>query len=299
MRRMSTRQANLYVAGIILAIALSACAATEVPPTTPTVPPPSATPTIFVTSSPSPTPTTTPLVCLNQPGRVLEDLVADTVPPQSFIIYLPPCYENSTERYPALYLLHGQTYTQDQWLRLGAAKIADKLIHSGATMPFIMVFPDDRYWNSPAGGEFGNRLIYNLIPYVDARYRTRPEKKFRALGGLSRGGGWTARIGFDRPDLFGALGFHSPALFKDNAPYLEAIIQSIPEDERPQLWHDTGDADSELGNSLIFEETLQRLDYPHEFRRFVGEHTERYWSAHTLQYLQWYTDVWRENELAR
>jgi enterochelin esterase-like enzyme len=290
---MTTRQAITYISTLFVLVGFSACSANEVPPAPTPLP---ATPTITATSGvPSPTPTVTPLACLTQPGRVEQRALETTVPPQEFIIYMPPCYEYSTERYPVLYLLHGQTFRQDQWPRIGAPKAADMLIHSGQALPFIMVYPDDRYWNTQAGATFGARVVYNLIPYVDANYQTIADRKFRALGGLSRGGGWTAKLGFDRPDLFGALGFHSPALFKDNAPYLDAIIKNIPEENRPRLWHDIGDADTELGSSLLFEAVLVENDYLHEFYRFTGDHTEGYWNEHVEQYLRWYVKVWREN----
>ncbi len=214
------------------------------------------------------------------------------------MIYLPPCYEYETARYPVLYLLHGQTYTQDQWVRLGAPQMADKLIHNNKVAPFIIVFPDDRYWNLPSGGGFGSRVINDLIPYVDANYRTRAERKYRALGGLSRGGGWTAKLGFDYPALFGALGFHSPALFKDNAPYLDMITKNIPEETRPLIWIDIGDADPGLGDSILFEELLRQNEYIHEFHRFSGDHTENYWGAHVKDYLRWYGVFWQQQELA-
>ena len=112
------------------------------------------------------------------------------------MIYLPPCYDVQTdEKYPVLYLLHGQTYVDDEWVRLGAPSVADDLIHSGRAVPFIMVFPDDRYWNVAAGGGFGDRLINALIPYIDRNYRTLADRQHRALGGLSRGGGWTVELG--------------------------------------------------------------------------------------------------------
>ena len=161
-------------------------------------------------------------------------------------------------------------------------------------MPFIMVFPDDRYWNSAAGPGFGNRFINDLIPYVDKNYRTLADREHRTLGGLSRGGGWTVKLGFEHPELFGALGLHSPAIFKDNAPYVEKIIQAIPQETRPKLWFDIGDADMELTSALLLEDILTRNDYLHEFHRFAGDHTENYWSAHVEEYLRWYTQVWQE-----
>ena len=295
MRRMSTRQAILLTTYFSLLAGFSACSPTSSISSTPIIIPP--TPTSTVTFTPSPAPATappTPLTCLTQPGFVKRDAVPTTNPPQEFIIYLPPCYETGDARFPVLYLLHGQTYNQDQWVRLGAPAIADQLIHANEAMPFIMIFPDDRYWNSAAGPGFGDRFINDLIPYVDANYRTIQDREYRALGGLSRGGGWTVQLGLEHPELFGALGLHSPAVFKDNAPYVEKIIQNIPEETRPQLWMDIGDADTELGSVILLEEILADNDYIHEFHLFAGDHTENYWNAHTEKYLRWYTQIWQK-----
>ncbi|GAB4539273.1 MAG: hypothetical protein Fur002_04090 [Anaerolineales bacterium] len=290
---MNTRQAIRAMTLAFLLGSLCGCAAPSAPApaTTTYAPPPIASATAYA-APPTATLTASPPSCAAQAGQTLQDVVSETVPPQEFIIYLPPCYAESAETYPALYLLHGQTFNQDQWIRLGAASIADALIQSSEAPPFIMVFPDDHYWNAPAGAEFGNRLIYNLIPYVDAHYRTRNAREFRALGGLSRGGGWTAQLGFSRPDVFGALGLHSPAFFKDNAPYLERYIRQIPVEQRPHLWMDIGEADTLLGDSLLFEDTLTRNDYVHVFHRFSGDHSERYWSKHAEAYLRWYASHW-------
>ncbi len=291
---MSTRQAIRAIILILLAIEISACAsaspiAAALPATQAAT---IATPTISIAVTNAPP---TPLTCLNEAGRVQQDVVATTNPPQPFIIYLPPCYASSTDRYPVLYLLHGQTYTQDQWMRLGAATVADKLIHNNESMPFIIVMPDDHYWYVPAGDEFGARVVNALIPYVDAKYRTRAERDYRALGGLSRGGGWTAKLGFDHPELFGALGLHSPALLKKNAPYLPDIIKNIPAKDRPRLWLDIGEEDPLLGDSLLLEEVLTQNNYIHIFHRFAKDHSEHYWSSHIEQYMRWYVSVWQEN----
>ena len=296
MRRMSTRQAILITTYLSLLAGFSACSPSNGIAATQTVTPSTAAVARSATSTPSPIPAPpTPLTCLTDPGLIKQDVVATTSPPQEFLIYLPPCYENSADiRFPVLYLLHGQTYVEDQWVRIGAPAMADQLIHSAEAMPFIMVFPDDRYWNSPAGDGFGDRFINDLIPYVDENYRTIADREHRSLGGLSRGGGWTAKLGFDHFELFGALGLHSPAFFKDNAPYLDKIIQTIPQEIRPKLWLDIGDADMELTQGILFEETLTRNDYIHEFHRFSGDHTENYWGAHVGQYLRWYAQGWLE-----
>jgi enterochelin esterase-like enzyme len=292
---MNTRQAILKTAFLTLLTALSACSApTEIPPTQTASPAPTGTSTATFTPSPvPPTPTPTPLACLTEPGQVKQDVVSSTNPPQEFLIYMPPFYEVQLDlEYPVLYLLHGQTYTQDQWVRLGVPSIADQLIHEGDVLPFIVVFPDDRYWNLVAGAGFGDRFINALIPHVDANYRTMKDREHRALGGLSRGAGWTVKLGFDHPDLFGMLGLHSPAIFKDGSENIENIIKRMPEKDRPRLWFDIGDADREQGTALLLEEILTRNNYIHEFHQFTGDHSESYWGAHVDEYLRWYVKQW-------
>jgi enterochelin esterase-like enzyme len=290
---MSARQGILFIACLPLLFGLSACQPSIESIPTQAVSP--STPTATATLTPIPVPASPmPVNCRTLPGILKQDVVPTTKPPQEFIIYLPPCYEESAnEHFPVLYLLHGQTYTQDQWVRLGVPSVADQYIQQGAS-PFIIVFPDDRYWNVPAGAGFGDRFINALIPYVDSNYRTLTDREYRYLGGLSRGGGWAVKLGFEHTDLFGALGLHSPAIFKDNAPYLDRIIKDTTEEDRPQLWLDIGDADKELSSAVLFEEILTQNDYIHEFHLFSGDHTEAYWGAHVDEYLLWYIQQWQK-----
>jgi len=295
---MNTRQAILMMTCISLLIGLSACSTPNdsIPTQIVILPTPTVTRSATFTPSPVP-PTATPtlLTCLNEAGNVKQDVVSTTNPPQEFLIYLPPCYDElDATRYPVLYLLHGQTYTDDQWIRLGVPTIADQLIHSEEIVPFIIVFPDDRYWNLQAGSGFGDRFIHSLIPYVDANYPTLADREHRSIGGLSRGGGWTIKLGFAYPELFGSLGLHSPAIFTEDSFYVEKMIQNIPEESRPQLWLDVGDADRELESVALFEEILSSNNYIHKFHLYAGDHTENYWGEHVEEYLRWYTEGWQE-----
>jgi len=216
-----------------------------------------------------------------------------TKPPQEFIIYLPPCYDqNPDERYPVLYLLHGQTYTDDQWVRLGAVETADRLILSGEAPAFIMVFPDDRYWNVPSGTGFGGRVIDHLIPYIDRNYRTIADREHRAIGGMSRGAGWALRLGLTRWDMFGSMGLHSLASFIDDRPLLKRWMGVIPPESLPRIYIDSGDNDRELGVNLEFIEIMSDMGIPYEWHLNTGEHDELYWSAHVEDYLLWYVAVW-------
>jgi len=303
---MNTRQANIIATCISLLFGLSACSTPTERVPTQTVLPSTSTVTATLTPgaapatlTPSPvpaTPTSTPFTCAGENGRVEKVIVETTRPPQEFLIYLPPCYESSADLYfPVLYLLHGQTYTDDQWVRLGVPQIADRLIHAGEIVPFIIIFPDDRYWNLEAGSGFGERLVNAVIPFVDENYRTLADRDHRSLGGLSRGGGWTIELGFSHPELFGALGLHSPAIKVKDGPHIERIIKALPERERPLLWLDIGDIDPELASVIPFEEKLTGNDYIHEFHLYPGDHTENYWGVHVEEYLRWYAQRWMEN----
>jgi enterochelin esterase-like enzyme len=235
------------------------------------------------------------MACRTLPGRVEEGALDSFTPAQEFQIYLPPCYdENAGERYPVLYLLHGQTYTDDQWIRLGAPPIVDALILSGESRPFIIVFPDDRYWNVEAGPGFGDRLINDLIPYIDSTYRTIPDRDHRAIGGMSRGAGWSLRLGLSDWRLFSTVGLHSLAVLQKDYSKLRGWVSSIPPSGRPEIFMDVGDDDPELLMAQQVEAQLNDFGLSHEWHLYNGAHTEEYWSAHVEEYMRWYAAQWND-----
>jgi enterochelin esterase-like enzyme len=224
---------------------------------------------------------------------VEESSLTTTTPPQLFQIYLPPCYDQKPdERYPVLYLLHGQTYYDDQWIRIGAVNVADQLILSGESIPFIVVFPDDRYWNLPPGVGFGQRLVEQLIPYIDGTYRTLPDREHRAIGGMSRGAGWALRLGLSRPDLFSAVGLHSLAVLQGDGSAVRSWLIEMPPASRPRVFMDIGDNDPELPMASRVESLFNDFGVFHEWHLYGGEHTENYWSAHVDEYIRWYAQGW-------
>jgi enterochelin esterase-like enzyme len=277
----------------MLLLGVAACS-TVTPPA-----PPPAPPTVAVvpdTPTPAPTlvPSATPVSCETLPGKLQQGSVPETKPSQEYIIYLPPCYdEHVDERYPILYLLHGQTFTDQQWVALGAPQAADSLIHSGQAPPFIIVFPDDRYWNLPPGDGFGDRLVHQIVPYIDQTYRTLKDRDHRALGGLSRGGGWAIHILLTRYDLFGTIGLHSPVILNDDLAVLQRLVAAVPANAWPRLWLDAGDHDGGLGTIRMFEAMLTQYEAPHEWHLYSGDHTDPYWQSHVSQYLQWYAEGFR------
>ena len=296
MRGMFPRQAILTFAILALLFGLSACLPSDPVPPTPTVPPaPSLTPTPL---PPVPTLTPTPLTCLTEPGALQTGEVPTNGSPTIFVIYLPPCYDHYTDQhYPVLYLLNGQTYTADQWVRLGAPTAADTLIHSGRAEPFIIVFPDDRYWNVEQGVYFGQYLVNDIMPYIDQNFRTIPDRDHRAIGGLSRGGGWALQLGL-RSELFGSVGLHSAAAFPEDRANIVYWIQNHDPNTWPRLYIDSGDNDRERGFNTLFESLLTEYGVPHEWHLNPGAHDELYWGAHVFEYIVWYANGFAQADAA-
>ncbi|HLA97794.1 MAG TPA: alpha/beta hydrolase-fold protein [Anaerolineales bacterium] len=215
--------------------------------------------------------------------------------PLEFSVYLPPCYHQDREqRYPVLYLLHGQGYNHDQWDRLGADESADRLILAGEIAPFLIVLPRDRSWAQPDEDLFGQALVEELIPHIDSTYRTRPERLYRAIGGLSRGAAWAVHLGLSRWQEFGRIGAHSLPVFFSDAPKIRKWLESIPAESTPWIYLDIGERDrpETLESARWFENLLTEEGVPHEWHLFSGYHEESYWQAHVEQYLRWYAGEW-------
>jgi enterochelin esterase-like enzyme len=253
-------------------------------------------------STPTPEPSPTPLACWRQGGRK-ESGSLDTPllrQPLEFLVYLPPCYDEQPERrYSVLYLVHGQSYNQDQWDRLGADETVDRLSASGELPPFLIVMPRDRVWTQPTEDPFGQAVVEVLIPHVDRQYRTLAERAYRAVGGLSRGGGWAVHLGITHPELFGALGGHSPAIFHTDTQHLRTWLAETPVEALPRIYLDIGEKDRPdiLRSALWFENLLTELRIPHRWHLFTGYHEEAYWSAHLEGYLRWYAQEWSRANL--
>lgn len=267
------------------------------PSPSPITPSPTPTPFPSATTTPSPTlsPNPTPLTCWTEGGYIEQkSLRTNLLPlPLEYSIYLPPCYDQQPDRrYPVLYLIHGQSYNNNQWDRLGADETADTLISAGEVSPFIIVLPRDRSWASPDEDMFGRVLVDSLVPYVDENYRTLPGRAYRSIGGLSRGASWAVHLGLSRWELFGAIGAHSLPVFWVDTFHIREWLDSIPPDSMPRIYMDTGNRDYLIKSTTWFENLLNEKNIPHEWYLFTGYHEEEYWQSHIEQYLRWYTKDW-------
>ena len=291
----------------LLTLSLAACAApagamgsavVDAPPSS-TAPLPTA--TFPPTLTPRPLPTRTPQVTVQAPTAPVAPDCAETHGSVTnhnyhaftlgyslfYDVYLPPCYDATGDTYPVLYLMHGQAFIEDQWVRLGADGAADALIAGGDAPPFIMIMP-----RGGANPYFGQGLLADLMPYVETEYRIQGDRAHRAIGGLSRGGGWAIYLGLAHPDLFGAFGGHSPAIQYIHASEIDDLLDELPADEVPRIWLDIGDNDSLIYNTEWFTDMLDERGIAYAFNLYPGRHEETYWSEHIQDYLLFYAGSW-------
>ncbi|MGI5268890.1 alpha/beta hydrolase [Nonomuraea sp. CA-218870] len=143
-------------------------------------------------------------------------------------VYLPPGYdEDDTRRYPSIYVIQGYTGHLGMWanrtpFRRPYPELADAVFASGEAAPAIVVYVDawtsvggSQYLDSPGTGRYHTYLCEDVVAWVDARYRTVPDRDARAITGKSSGGYGAMVTAMLRPDVFGALATHAgDALFE-------------------------------------------------------------------------------------
>ena len=221
--------------------------------------------------------------CREMQGKVIEIEIPTTILSETIDtkVYLPACYDSSDQRYPVLYLLHGMGNNAEQWVALGAPSAADEM--SGR---FIIVMPHDRLETS-----FNAAFVNEIIPFIDENFRTIDDRNYRAIGGLSYGGGWAIHIGLSHPELFSRIGGHSPALFYGDSPNLEVWAQNLLLCTLISI--DIGDSDTMLEDSAApIDALLTEAGVQHTFNIYAGGHSEDYWATHLSEYLHFYAASW-------
>ena len=142
-------------------------------------------------------------------------------------IYLPPGYEESDRRYPSIYVIQGLTGQLDMWrnrapFRRNFPELADELFAREEAPPAILVYVDcwtslggSQFLDSPGTGRYHTYLCDEIVPWVDANYRTLAVPEHRGIAGKSSGGYGAMVTPMLRPDLFGGLATHAgDALFE-------------------------------------------------------------------------------------
>jgi enterochelin esterase-like enzyme len=230
---------------------------------------------------------------------------------RKYAVYLPPDYEHSERSYPVLYLLHGGGDDQTGWVQFGEVlHIVDKAIKEGTATPMVIVMPDANtgqrgYFNDLRGEwRYEDFFFDEFMPHVEKEFRIKGEKRYRAVAGLSMGGGGSFMYALHRPNLFSSAAPLSastgPLSIEDARNRLSrayenltdeevetyynrhsalALVNNLPVDDVKSVrWYiDCGDDDFLYeGNSLIHI-AMRKKEIPHEFRIRNGGHSWTYW----------------------
>ncbi len=272
-----------------------------------------------------------PLVA--QYGKVYDDLSMHSEilnMDRKFAIYLPSDYEQSERSYPVLYLLHGGGDDQTGWVQFGEVlHIADKAILSGRATPMIIVMPDANtgqrgYFNDPEDEwRYEDFFFEELMPHVESTWRIKGEKRYRAVAGLSMGGGGTFMYALHHPELFSSAcplsASCGPLSMEDMERYLERrgwedipedklatwykrhsaveLVNAMPADQVSAVrWYiDCGDDDFLYeGNSLVHI-AMRKKEIPHEFRIRDGSHTWTYWRESLPEVLWFVSEAFHQH----
>ncbi len=263
-----------------------------------------------------------------QYGRVFDNLSMESEilgMERKYAVYLPPDYESSERSYPVLYLLHGGGDDQTGWVQFGEVlRIADEAIANGTATAMVIVMPDANagkrgYFNDIKGEwRYEDFFFEEFMPFVEKEYRIKGEKRYRAVAGLSMGGGGTFMYALHHPELFSSAcplsASCGPLTLEDMDRYLErrkiqadseeqkeayfkrhsalALINDLPVDQLKSVrWYiDCGDDDFLYeGNSLVHI-AMRKREIPHEFRIRDGIHNWVYWRVSLPKVLSFVSD---------
>ena len=226
----------------------------------------------------------------------------------NYNVYLPSGYETSIEKYPVLYLLHGNAQNYASWANDGHIQAtADALIAAGDIPAAIIVMPDaGTTWYVDRKEPMESAILKDLIPAIEKEYRVKADRANRAIAGLSMGGYGAMRFALKYPEMFSAAGLLSPAIYDpappENSSARRAGVFGSPDFNvdvwkslsYPALWDSyltkqqpvpmyivSGDDDVfhiEL-SATEFYELLRNNKQPAELRIVDGGHTWQVWSA--------------------
>ena len=210
-------------------------------------------------------------------------------------VYTPPGYEKGAGRYPVLYLIHGGGDTAISWSTVGRANnILDNLLAEKKAAPMIVVMPSG--W-TPSGGQvmtadatkdpFNDELLKDIIPFVEANYRTTANPDNRALSGLSMGGIQTLNIGLHNLGTFRYVAVMSSGWTteQDREFFYKTEADKIPKynSALKLFWWGWGETDIARANGLAVIDTFKSQGVKIETRETPGGHTWDNWRLYLFE----------------
>jgi enterochelin esterase-like enzyme len=216
-------------------------------------------------------------------------------------MYAPPGYDNSTEKYPVLYLLHGGGEDERGWATQGKTDlILDNLIAEKKARPMLIVMMDGNFGSGglAAFGEqtlrmFENELKLSVIPFVERNYRVEADARGRALAGLSMGGLQTLYAGIKNTGMFSNLGVFSsgwfanqPAISNPQYEFIKTNASTINQDLK-SLWISMGGKeDIAYNNCQVMMKKFDELGLKYTYSEYPGGHTWPVWRNNLYNFAQ-------------
>lgn len=191
--------------------------------------------------APTPTATPQPTGELNyekiNSQALANNLVGDPAE-RGYFVYLPPGYADGNKRYPVVYILHGATGTEHDFIFM--KDDYEDMLEKGTAQEMILVFPNgnnkfkgSNYISSPTIGDYETYLARELVAQIDANYRTIPHRNSRGITGCSMGGDGSMHLALTFPDVYNVVAPMSATYDFANDPTIPkaaAYFTHIPQD---------------------------------------------------------------------
>ena len=212
------------------------------------------------------------------------------------IVYTPYGYdlkENSKVKYPVLYLLHGGGGDEEAWTSMGrAAEIMDNLIERGQAVPMIVVMPNGNpnqqaaptlgieptninYRDPYYANAYVNSLVTEIIPFIESHFRVNAKPAFRAISGLSMGGGHTLTASQLYPSVFDYICPQS--ISSQDTPEIRAQLRALKKDGYKLYWVGVGNTDFLYEGAQTLDRILTEEGLEHTFYVSEGGHEWKNW----------------------
>ena len=204
-------------------------------------------------------------------------------------VYTPPGYETGKQKYPVLYLLHGNGQIEASWTWTGRANdILDNLLADGKIKPMVVVMPYGHVPreikaaasnNDPAAIE--KELLTAIKPMVESKYRVLTDRNHRAIGGLSMGAAQSLSIGLHNLDQFAYIAAFSGG---GNRAEWEKADPAMLNQKLKVLWMGCGTDDPAYPNVKAMNDLLTQKNVKHVWNESGGGHSWPNWQVYLSKY---------------
>ena len=224
-------------------------------------------------------------------------------------IYTPPGYENSKDKYPVFYLLHGMGGDEEAWIALGrTAQILDNLIAQGKAKPMLVVMTNGNVAQEAAPGESSlgftkpsmqmdhtmdgkfEETFPDVIKFVESNYRVKADKANRAIAGLSMGGYHSLHISRYYPNTFDYVGLFSAAILPNDQvkskvyENFDTTLETQMKNGYKLYWIGMGKTDFLYQTGIDYRAKLDKIGMKYTYVETEGGHTWTNWRVYLSQF---------------